>query len=111
MGPMRGSRNFRQGGPGQSGKKTSDNVVCFFLFVFFVLFFLSSAYFTEVKWLISKKTFLVQGSRGGPTFSKAKEHTFRGLRNFLSGIWGDQCIIFRDQGSSDPLGTSYIRKT
>ena len=23
---------------------------------------------------------------------------------FLSGIWGDQCIIVRDQGSTDPPG-------
>ena len=29
---MRGSRNFRQGGPGQSDKKSSDNV----FFVFFL---------------------------------------------------------------------------
>ena len=30
------------------------------------------AYFTEVKWLISKKTIIFQGSRGGggPTFSR-----------------------------------------
>ena len=27
---MRGSRNFRQGGPGQSDKKSSDNVFFFF---------------------------------------------------------------------------------
>ena len=32
---------------------------------------------------------------------RAKENTFRELRNFLSGILGDQCIIFRDQGSTD----------
>ena len=31
----------------------------------------------------------------------AKENTFRELRNFLSVIEGDQCIIFRDQGSTD----------
>ena len=36
----------------------------------------------------------------------AKENTFSELRNFLSGIWGDQCIIFRDQGNTDPLGAS-----
>ena len=30
--------------------------------------------------------------------------TFRELRNFLSGIRGNQCIIFRDQGSTDPQG-------
>ena len=52
----------RGGGPGQSDKKSSDNV--------FFFFFLSSANFTEVKWLISKKTIIVQSSRGGPTFSR-----------------------------------------
>ena len=32
---MRGSRNFRQGGPGQSDKKkSSDNVFFFFVVVF-----------------------------------------------------------------------------
>ena len=61
MGDMRGSRNFRQGGPGQSDKNSSDNV-------FF--FFWSSAYSKEVKWSISKKSIIFQGSRGGPTFSK-----------------------------------------
>ena len=35
----------------------------------------------------------------------AKENTFRELRNFLSGIWEDRCIIFRDQGSTDPPGS------
>ena len=30
----------------------------------------SSAYFTEVKWSISKKSIIFQGSRGGPTFSR-----------------------------------------
>ena len=24
-------------------------------------------------------------------------------RKLFSGIWGNQCIIFRDQGSTDPL--------
>ena len=57
------------GGPGQSDKKKTDNV-----------FFLSSAYFTEVKWLISKKTFIFQGSRGGPTFSRGG-----GGSNFFQG--------------------------
>ena len=45
------------GGPGQSDKKSPDNV-------FLVLSF------TEVKWLISKKVVIFQGSRGGPTFSR-----------------------------------------
>ena len=30
--------------------------------------------------------------------------------NFLSGIWGDQCIIFRDQGSTDPGGLPDLRR-
>ena len=30
----------------------------------------SSAYFTEVKWLISKKNVIFQGSGGGPNFSR-----------------------------------------
>ena len=65
---MRGSRNFRQvgggggGGQGQSDKKSSDNVF------FFFFFFLSSAYSTEVKWLISKKTIIFRGSRGVQLF-------------------------------------------
>ena len=37
---------------------------------FFFFFFLSSAYSSAVKWLISKKTIIFQGSRGGPTFSR-----------------------------------------
>ena len=35
-----------------------------------------------------------------------KENTFRELRTFLSWIWGDQLIIFGDQGSTDPLWAS-----
>ena len=40
----------------------------------------------------------------------AKKNIFRELRYFLSGIWGDRCIIFRDQGSKDPppLGASKV---
>ena len=34
----------------------------------------------------------------------AKENTFREQRKFFSGIWGDHCIIFWDQGSTDPPG-------
>ena len=49
------------GGPGQSDKKSSGNV-------FFFFFFLSSAYSSEVKWLISKKTIIFQGSRGVQLF-------------------------------------------
>ena len=49
----------RGGGVRVNLTKSPDNV-----------FFLTSAYFTEVKWLISKKTIIFQGSRGGPTFSR-----------------------------------------
>ena len=34
----------------------------------------------------------------------ARQNNFRERRNIFSGIWGDQCIIFRYQGSTDPLG-------
>ena len=34
----------------------------------------------------------------------AKENTFVEQKNFLSRICGDQCIIFSDQGITDPLG-------
>ena len=37
-----------------------------------------SAYFTEVKWFISKKTIIFQGSRGGPTFSRGGPTFSRG---------------------------------
>ena len=56
---------FVRGGLGQSDKKA--------LTTFFFSFFESSAYSTEVKWLISKKTIIFQGSSGGgggPTFSR-----------------------------------------
>ena len=71
---MRGSRNFRQGGPGQSDKKS-----CFFFFFFL-------AYFTEVKWLISKKTIIVQGSRGCPTFSRGGGGGGGGGPTFSRGV-------------------------
>ena len=37
-----------------------------------------------------------------------KENNSRELRNFHSGILGDQYIIFRDQGSTDPPGASLL---
>ena len=36
----------------------------------FFFFYGSSANFKEVKWSISKKSIIFQGSRGGPTFSR-----------------------------------------
>ena len=32
----------------------------------------------------------------------AKANTFREIRTLFAGRQGDQCIIFRDQGSTDP---------
>ena len=53
---MRGSRTFCRGGGGgvqvSLTKKSSD-------VVFFCFFFCSSAYFTEVKWSISKKSIII----------------------------------------------------
>ena len=46
------------GGPGQSDKKALTTV------------FLVLSLFYSCKWLISKKTIIFQGSRGGPTFSR-----------------------------------------
>ena len=83
---MHGSRNFRRGGgggPGQTDKKSSDNVLFFLIY----LFFLSSAYFIEVKWSISKKSIIFQGYRGGPTFS-------RGGPTFSRGVGGGSNCLF-----------------
>ena len=75
---MRGSRNFRQGGggwcPGQSDKKALTT------------FFLVLSLFYSRKWLISKKTIIFQGSRGGPTFSMGGGPTF-------SGVGGSNCLF------------------
>ena len=46
-----------------------------------LVFYQSSAYFTEVKWSISKKSIIFQGSRGGPTFCRGG-----GGSNFFQGI-------------------------
>ena len=35
-------------------------------------------------------------------FGEHKQNTFRELRPKLSGIWGDQSIIFRELGSKNP---------
>ena len=63
---MRGSRNFRQGGGGGGGVQVNLTKKADVFFFFF--FFLSSAYSSEVKWLISKKTIIFQGSRGVQLF-------------------------------------------
>ena len=75
-------QEFSSGGggdPGQSDKKKA-------LTLFF--FFLSLAYFTEVKWSISKKSIIFQSSRGGPTFSRG------GGSNFFQGGGGGPIAYF-----------------
>ena len=54
------------GGPGQSDKKALTT------------FFLSSAFFTEVKWLISKKTHFSRFQRGS--------NIFQGVPTFFKGV-------------------------
>ena len=63
-------QEFSTGGPGQSDIKSPD--------VFFLFFFSLSAYFREVKWSISEKYIIFQGSRGGPTFSRGGPTFSRG---------------------------------
>ena len=65
---MRGPRNFRQGGSRSVWQKNSDKVFFFFLVL---------SLFTEVKWSISKKSIIFQGSRGGPKISRGRSNFFR----------------------------------
>ena len=65
------------GGQSQSDKKSSDNV-------FF--FFKSSAYFTLVKWSISKKSIIFSRFQRGPTFSRGS--------NFFQGGGGASNCLF-----------------
>ena len=58
-------QEFSSGGGGGGGVQVSLSKKALTTF-----FFLSSAYFTEFKWSISKKSIIFQGSRGGPTFSR-----------------------------------------
>ena len=102
---------FVRGGPGQADKKA---LTTFFFFFFFFFFFQSSAYFTEVKWSISKKSITFQGSRGGPTFSRGE-----GVQIFPGG--GVQLLIpyknpytcdFPGGGSGPPVppsGSALVR--
>ena len=57
---MRGSRNFRQGGGGGGGVGGGGG----------------GGGSRSVKWSISKKSIIFQGSRGGPTFSRGGGPTF-----------------------------------
>ena len=71
---MRGSRNFRQGGPGQSDKndkkKGSDNVFFFFFFLVPSLFYRSQMVNFKEIYHFFKGQEGVQHFPGGPTFSR-----------------------------------------
>ena len=61
---MRGSRNFRQGDPGEDDRKKALTT---FFFSVFNLFYS----FTEgAQRTFLRKTVLFKGSKGGPTFSR-----------------------------------------
>ena len=100
---MRGSRNFRQGGGGGGVQvNLTKKALTFFFFVFF--FVLSLFYdFTEVKWLISKKTIIFQCSRGGPTFFQGGSNFFQEGSNCLFPIETHKTCDFPGGGGPDPL--------
>ena len=79
-------------GPGQSDKKALTT-----------FFFQSSAYFTEVKWLISKKTIIFHGSRGGPTFSRGGPTFSRGFNCLYPIETHITCDFPGGSGPPDPL--------
>ena len=64
------------GGGGGGGVQVNMTKKALTTLLFFCFLNKSSAYFTEVKWLISKKTIIFQGS---PTFS-------RGVQLFPGGV-------------------------
>ena len=67
---MRESRNFRQEGGGGGGVHVNLTKKALTTLFFFGLFSKSFAYLTEVKWLISKKNIIFQGSGEGTNFSR-----------------------------------------
>ena len=60
---------FVRGGGVQVNLTKKALTTFIYFLIFYLILFNSSAYFTEVKWLILK-TIIFQGSRGGPTFSR-----------------------------------------
>ena len=69
----------------------------------------SSAYFSEVKWPISKKCIIFQGSRGGPTFSRGGVQLFPGGSNCLFPIETHiTCDFPRGGGDPNPLSPLWI---
>ena len=91
VGAMRGSKDFCQwGGGGGSKPNCQKTALTFFLCFFFFRFFFSSPqlilqFYRGCPMVISKKTIIFRGFRGGPTFS-------RGFQHFPGG--GVQMLIF-----------------
>ena len=74
---MRGSRNFRQGGPGQSDKKGSVNVFFFFFFFFFLFFaFLVLRLFYRSQMVNFKEIYHFSRFQRGQTFSRGRGSNF-----------------------------------
>ena len=84
---MRGSRNFRQEGGGGPRHVNLTKKALTFLFFFLFFFSYSFAFLIEVKWLISKKNIIFQGSGGGTHFSRGGG----GVRLFPGG--GVHCLF------------------
>ena len=57
-----------------------------------------------IFWEIWEKSELLLGILG------AKTNTFKETRTLFAGRRGDQCIIFRDQASTDPLWGPHLCK-
>ena len=97
-------------GPGQSGpKKIFDKG-------FFVLFFYSTAYFTEVKWSISKKSIIFSRFQRGSNIFQGVQHFPGGSNIFQGGSTfsrGSNCLFPKEThitcdfpgggGGPDPL--------
>ena len=94
---MLGSMNFRQGGPGQSDKKSPNNV------------------FFSPQLILQKSNgqfIIFQGSRGGPTFSRGwgVQHFFQEGSNYLFPIEIHiTCDFPGGGGGPDPLSPLWIR--
>ena len=69
---LRGSRDYCQGVQVHLPENSSDNVVFYFLIL--SLFYS----FTVCPMVISKKTIIFKGFRGGPNFSRGEGNFFHG---------------------------------
>ena len=62
--------------------------------------FIAFKYVNLILWKENYNLWRIGVYFGG--FGRSWINILQELRYFLSGIWGDQCIIFSDQGSTDP---------